>query len=198
MSVLSLTAAAYARMMKLLLPPGRLWLLSDDNILTKALLGAADELERISGRASDLADESNPDSADELLPEYEAELGLAGTGTDDERRGRIVAKYVFRQRVRPVDYQQALAVPLGLDAEDVVVIENDRADAIAVDDDREIFKYHIYRDPNLPGSYDVAGAQEVVDSIQHSHVQGKIIESIGMICDDPHSLCDRDLLAVEE
>lgn len=191
---MGLTANAFARMMKFLLPPGKLWIFAPDSILSKVLLAASDELVRIDGRASDLLRESDPRTADELLPDFERVLELDSTGTVEERRARVVALLVRRQRVRPVDYQQALALLLGQEPEDVVVIERSRAFAISVSDDREIYRFFIYRDPALPGTYDVAGAQDVVDRMAHSHTMGHVIESVDLLCDDPHSLCDRDLL----
>lgn len=194
--MLSLTVEAYARMMRALLPPGRAWRGDWDGIIAGALLGAAEELVRVGARAQALLTESDPRDADELLPEYEADLALASTGTIDERRARVVAHLLRRQRVRPADYQKALAPLLGQAPGDVVVIERSRADAIAVGDDREIYRFLIYRDPDLPGSYDIESAQALVDKMAHSHTKGHVIESIDMLCDDPLSLCDRDLLGV--
>lgn len=194
--MLSLTADAYARMLRALLPPGRAWREGWEGVLAGALRAAADELARVSARAADLLRESDPRQADELLSDFEADLGLATTGTVDERRARVVAHLLRRQRVRPVDYQTALAPLLGQAPEDVVVIERSRADAIAMGDDQEIYRFLIYRDPDAPGSYDLESAQALVDKMAHSHTKGHVIESIDMLCDDPFSLCDRDLLGV--
>ncbi len=191
-----MTADQYAQAMKLLLPPGPLWRLEADSVLSKVLLGTADELVRVETRALDLIRESDPRQADELLPDYERALGLDSTGTLDERRARVVARLIARQRYRPDDFRQALAPLLGQDVADVVVIETSRADAIATGDDRDIFRAHIYRDPNEPGTYDLVAAQELCDAIKPAHTEVKVIESIDFICDDPFSLCDRDLLGV--
>lgn len=193
---MGLTAEAFARMMKQLLPPGSIWRLDPDSLLSKLLLASGDELVRVDGRAWDLIAEANPQTADELLPEWERLLELSSDGTLAERRARVVARLVLRQRVRPVDYQQALAALLGLAAEDVVVVERSRADAIAMDDDREIYRFFIYRDPGEPGTYDLDSAQDLVDSMAHSHTKGHVIESIDFLCDDEFSLCDRDILGV--
>ena len=193
---MGLTALAYARMMKALLPPGRLWRLEPDSVLSQVLLGAADELLRIEGRGADLIEESDPQTADELLPDFERVLGLSSDGTLAERRARVVSKLVFRQRVRPADYRLALAPLLGQDVADVDIIERGRAFAVLVDDDHEIYRFFVYRDPDLPGSYDLDAAQELIDSISHSHTKGYVIESIDFRCEDEFSLCDRDLLGV--
>jgi uncharacterized protein YmfQ (DUF2313 family) len=191
----SAIANAYARMLTGLLPPGKLWRFVG-SILQDLFLGCADELARVHARVGNLIDEADPTTAVELVPEYEAELDLDEAPTLGERRARIVARLVARQRFRPVDFQTALAPLLGQDPEDVVVIERSRAYAISVGDDREIYRFFIYRDPTLPGTYFLSSAQEIVDQIQPSHTVGLVIESVNFLCDDPFSLCDRDLLGV--
>ena len=190
------TSAAYARAQKLLLPPGRLWSLIGST-LEGVLLGAGDELVRVSGRVADLIEESDPRTATETLPEWESMLELPSTGTDAERQARIVGKLLERQRFRPTDYQQALALMLGQDADDVVVIERGRVFAVLVGDDNEIYRYFVYRDPTDPGSYSVDDAQAQVDAMEPEHTKGHVIESLLFLCDDPYSLCDRDLLGHE-
>ena len=183
----------YARMMAALLPPGRLSSLIS-SLLGDLILACADELARLHDHVNDLLNEMNPAAATELLPDYEAELELSAAATIDERRANIVALLVRRQRFRPADFQAALAPLLAQAPADVVVIERTRAFAIAVGDDREIYRFFIYRDPTLPDVYFLASAQAQVDRMQPSHTEGTVVESINFLCDDPHSLCDRDLL----
>jgi uncharacterized protein YmfQ (DUF2313 family) len=190
------TVAAYARMLKALLPPSKIWKLDADGVLSAVALGSADELERVDGRVRDLLEEADPRTTLELLPDFERVLGLVSEGSLDERRARVVAQLLRRQRFRPVDFQEALAPLLGQDAADVVVIETSRAQAIAVGDDREIYRFFIYRDPGLPGSYDIASAQDIVDRMKPSHTLGHVIESTSFLCEAPSSLCDRDRLGV--
>lgn len=190
---MGIAATSYARMLTELLPPGRLWALTGST-LRNLLLGSADELERVDGRAADLIEEADPSTATELLPEYERMLDIEEAATDAERRARITSRLVARQKFRPVDFQQALAPLLGLDPEDVEVVEHSRAFAISVGDDTEIFRFFIFRDPGLPGTYYLDSAQELVDDIKPSHTVGFVIESVDFECDDPFSLCDRDLL----
>lgn len=187
------SAEMYARMMAALLPPGRLWSLLS-SVLADLLLACADELARVHGRVNDLLTELNPATAAELLPDYEAELALSPATAIDERRANIVALLVRRQRFRPLDFQAVLAPLLAQPSAEVVIIERSRAFAIAVGDDREIFRFFIYRDPTLSGTYFLASAQAQVDRMKPSHTIGTVIESIDLRCDDPHSLCDRDLL----
>lgn len=181
-------------MLAALLPTGRLWRLVGGALTSSLILGSADELARVDSRARELLDESVPTDADELLPEYEAELEIEPEGTAAERVARVVARHVSRQRFRPSDFQIALAPIFGLAVADVVVIEWSHAFAAAMGDDREIYRFFVYRDPALPGTYDVDGAQELVDAIKPTHTAGHVIESIDFLCDDPYSLCDRDLL----
>lgn len=195
--LLALTSpGAYARMMLALLPPGKVWRLFEGSGLYSLIAGCTDELERLEGRMSDLLAEGDPEFAVEMLPEYERELDLESTGTDEERQARVVARKIARQRFRPVDFQTALALLLGQDSADVVVLERTRAFAASVGDDREIYRFFIYRDPTLPGTYYLTSAQELVDKIKPSHTVGHVIESIDFRCDDPFSLCDRDVLGV--
>jgi uncharacterized protein YmfQ (DUF2313 family) len=192
MGLMSLTAAAFASMMRMLLPPGRIW--RKDGAVDDALLACGDELERVVGRGADLIEEADPQTTSELLADFERVLGLSSDGTDAERRARVVAHLIKRQRVRPADYQLILAPILGLDPEDVEIREISRADAVAMADDTQIFRFHVFRDPGLGGTYDIEAAQAVVDAMSHAHVKGYVIEELGMVCDEPTSLCDRDLL----
>lgn len=191
---MGLSAVSYQRMMIALLPPGRLWRLVGESLLSSLFLGCADELERLDGRASTLMAEAIPSLADELLPEYEEELELTASGTNAERQARVVARRVARQRYRPSDFQVALAPLLGLLAADVPVLERTHAMASSMGDDREIYRFFVYRDPALPGTLDLEGAQALVDDISPSQTAGYVVESIDFLCDDTYSLCDRDLL----
>lgn len=185
----------YARMLAALLPPGKIWrLIPGASTLYALLQGCAAELARVDQRVTDLLNEADPTTATELLPEYERELKLAAAASIDERRANIVARLVRRQRFRPADFQAALAPLLAQAPAGVVVIERTRAYCITVGDDREIFDFFVFRDPTLPGTAFLSSAQVMVDEMKPSHTKGTVIESVSFLCDDPHSLCDRDLL----
>lgn len=196
MGVALIAAAAYKRMMWLLMPASRMLNAVESTVLGQVFLANGDELERVSQRAADLIEESDPRTALELLPEYEAMLELSSSGTNDERRARIEALLVKRQGTRPIDYQQALAPVLNLKIVDVVVIEHDRAFAILTANDESIFEFFIYRNPAAPGTYQLDVAQDIVNNMKQTHTIGYVIESVSFLCDDPYSLCDRDLLGV--
>jgi uncharacterized protein YmfQ (DUF2313 family) len=189
-----LNADACARMLRHLLPPSKLWRRDSDGVLSRVLLACGDELERVHGRVADLIEESDPRTAVQLLPDWERALGLIADGTLDERRARVVARLIARQRFRPADFQLVLAPLLGQAVDDVVVIETSRASAVLASDDEIIYLFHVYRDPGLGGSYDLAGAQAQIGRMKPTHTLGRVCESIDMICDDPFSLCDRDII----
>lgn len=196
MGVRQFAAAAHASAMKMLLPSGRLWRLDAGSVISLVLLAAGDELERISGRSVDMVEEADSATTTELLPDFERELLLPSTGTDAERRLRIVALEKREQKSRPTDIQVALAPYLDQDEVDVVVIEMTRAQAIAISDDRSIYLFHVYRNPALTGTADIEAAQAVLDTVAQSHTLGRVCESVALRCDNPDSLCDRDLLGV--
>lgn len=187
---------AYTRLMIDLLPPGRLWKLIGDTWLRRFFEGAAEELARAHERAQDLLRESFPDQAVELLADYEEELAMVPAIGDTEavRRARVVARLVARQRVRPADYRQALAGLLGIaDPADVEILEVTNAQARSTLHERDIYLFHIWTGT---GDYDLVGAQALVAQIDHSHTVGRVYETKVMICDDPQSLVDRDLIGV--
>lgn len=196
MGVISPSVDAYTRMLRHLLPPGRLWETTAGQWLYNVLKASADELVRVSGRVVDLLLEGDPSQATETLEDYERVLGLDSLGTTAARQAAVLAALTKRLKFRPADFAAGLAPILDLDVADVDVRETSRAQAVAVGDDREIFRFFVYRDPGLPGTYDLNKAQAWIDSAAPAHTKGHVIESIDFLCDDPYSLCDRDLLGV--
>jgi hypothetical protein len=192
----STTTDAYGRTLAALLPPGKVWRLVAESALSQVLAACGNELARVEVRVGNLLSEVDPSTVSELLPEYERELGLASDGTTAERVARVVARLVAQQRYRPVDIQAALAPLFGLSSGSVVVIERTVAQAAAMGDAREIFRFFVYRNPALGGAYYLASAQALLDKIKPSHTVGHAIESINFLCDDPYSLTDRDILGV--
>lgn len=191
-----MSAEAYARAGMALLPPGP-WKRS--GVLYQLMLAIGDGLQRIKDRAAVQRSEADPRTASEMLPEWEAMLGVTPDpgDTDAQRQARVTSAFTaLTQGVRPADFQQILAPLLDLAPADVDVRENSRAFAIAVNDDRIIFQFHVYRDPALAGTPNIAGAQALLDTVAHSYTQGHVCESIDLRCDEATSLCDRDLLGV--
>jgi hypothetical protein len=91
----------------------------------------------------------------------------------DERRARVVARLVRRQRYRPVDFQAALAPLLVLDPGQVAVIQRTRAFCVAIGDDREIYRFFVYRDPAL-------GAFSVIDPGEAGNQGFEVITTHGV------------------
>lgn len=82
---------AYGRALQNLLPPGPAWPVGEDTTWFAFLEGLSEELVRVETRGLDLLEESLPLTADELLPEWEADYGLPSAcnpepADDDERR----------------------------------------------------------------------------------------------------------------
>jgi len=193
----------FAGMLAQLLPPGRIWRLTWGNVLSAgasvlaAILAAcADELGRFDARANvDFLNEADPSTAIELLPDYESELDITpgASDTNAQRQARIVGHLISQQGFKPADFQAALAPILVQAVSDVDVIEISHAQADSANDDRRIYNFFVYRNPTLPGAYDLASAQALINKIKPSHTLGLAIESVDALPDDSHTLCDRDL-----
>jgi hypothetical protein len=56
---------------------------------------------------------------------------------------------------------------------------------------RRAFHWYALRDPGLPGSPDMLGANAVVRTIKPAHTYGAAIQSRSLLCDDTASGCDR-------
>jgi len=186
------TVDEYKRQLISLFPRGRLFTF---DALGDFLSSAAEELVRVDDRAVEGLAESDPNTVNETLEEWEAQYGLEGTGTTEERRASLISRVVRKWRARPVDYQEKFAAVLGFtDPNDVVVVEITNAQAVAMGDERQVYQFYLYRDPGLPGSYSVDNADALLEEFVHSHTRGQTIESTCFLCDSPTSLCDRDLL----
>jgi hypothetical protein len=190
------TPSQYARVMRHLLPPGRLWNFDPAGYLMRVFLAAGDELSRVSGRVLDLLAEADPRTATdaELLGDFERLLTLDGTGTESERQNRVVARLTQDRGFRPQDVRETLAPLLDQDVVDVVIIERTTIAAAVIAEPREIYRYFVYRDPLAAGTADLEGAQAALDSLEHTHTKGHVIESLDFKCDEATSLCDRDAL----
>lgn len=90
---MGVSADAYARMLKALLPRGALWNLESDSNLSKSLLAMADELARIDARGDDLIREIDPRTTSELLADFERVYGLPDpcAGEDQSTAQRIAS-----------------------------------------------------------------------------------------------------------
>jgi uncharacterized protein YmfQ (DUF2313 family) len=99
----AMTAEAYRAQLQALLPPGQLvWPRDPNSTLGRLLAAKSDGLAHVDARAKQLIDESLPDSALELLPDWERVVGLPDAcstelaNTISERRMAVVAKLTMR------------------------------------------------------------------------------------------------------
>lgn len=119
-TALGFSALAYARQLKRLLPPGRLFALLTDSWLSKALHAIATELARIDARGLDLLEESDPRTTSELLEDWERVLALPEPGeqlgaTEAERQAEISWKVVARGG-QSIAFYVAVAAAMGITA----------------------------------------------------------------------------------
>lgn len=96
---MGLSAEAYARQLKQLLPRGLLWKLEEGSWLSKTLLAISDELARIDGRSDVLVEEWDPRTTVELLADWERvlgqpELGMTLPTTTADRQVNVARAYV--------------------------------------------------------------------------------------------------------
>lgn len=115
---MGLSADAYARQLKQLLPRGLVWKLDPASWLSKLLLGISDELARIDARSDDLLNEWDPRTAFETLPEWERMMripdGCLGVSTvTSERQAAVTAKWIARGGAAPT-YFIGVAARLGI------------------------------------------------------------------------------------
>ena len=188
-------APAYSRMMAALLPRGRrLFPAAVGGLMGAVLKACAESLARLDARAQALLLEIEPSTSVELLPDHEIEFGTAALGgTEDERRARVVALQIRRQRYRPADIQAALYTLLGGADGDIDVLEIDHATAAAIGDVREVFRFFVFPGSTTVPIY-IESAQRVLDAMAPSHTIGIVAETTVALYDDPHSLYDRDLV----
>ncbi|MDR5813307.1 DUF2313 domain-containing protein [Caballeronia sp. LZ033] len=92
-------AADFLAAMQALLPRGRVWPRDPDTVQAKVIAGLAPSYERQTARANYLLVDAFPATTYELLPEWEATLGLpdpcAGVApTIPTRRAQVIARFI--------------------------------------------------------------------------------------------------------
>lgn len=120
------SADDYALALLQLLPPGALWRsLGRQGTQFRALLAAhADELARVDQRGRDLLDEADPRTTEELIEQWEAQVGLPDPcvttpQTLDERRAAVVARLVT-----PLGLNEAFFIELAAAAGYTITIQS--------------------------------------------------------------------------
>jgi len=91
---MAMNADAYLGQLRQLLPPGAAWRAESGGDLEGVLEAWAQEFARLDGRIEDLRRESDPESAVELLPDWERVLGLADLTAGYSLAERQSAAYV--------------------------------------------------------------------------------------------------------
>lgn len=121
-------AAAHARVLKKLLPAGKIWNLLPESVLSRLFLAFGDEFARVDSRGEDFIEETDPRTATETLSDWEAMLGLPDEAivsipaTDAERRLAIVQKFIRRGGQTPA-YFIRLAQACGYTSDQHYIVE---------------------------------------------------------------------------
>lgn len=111
------SAADYADVLRKLLPRGRVWTREDEGTQAAVLDALAVTSEGIDSEALTLIGAGFPATADQLLPEWDATLGLPDACfgpfvNDDENRQQVVAKLISTGG-QSIPYFESLARSLG-------------------------------------------------------------------------------------
>lgn len=111
------SAADYLRALQALLPRGRVWPRDSDAQQTAVLGTLTPVFERLNGRANNLLVDAFPASTYELLPEWEATLGLpdpcAGEAPSTEQRVAQVVGRLTASGGQSIAYYTAVAKAIG-------------------------------------------------------------------------------------
>lgn len=189
-----MNAADYLSQLVELLPRGSLF--ASLGAKFQGLLNmAAEELAAVEARAAAALRETDPRTAVETLDEWEDKHGLTRSAAATvARQARLASRVARRGRTRPVDYQQKFASVLGLTPAQIQVVEVKHTSEAFEADERNSYRFFLYRDPTLPGSYDTEAAQELLDSYVQSQTKGIVCETLVFRAGDPYSLVGRDPL----
>ncbi|MBX6386333.1 MAG: DUF2313 domain-containing protein [Microbispora sp.] len=119
MTAADLTSADYQAALQALLPHGRVWPREPDAVQSRVAAGLAQTAARLHARANYLLRDAFPVAPLELLPEWEATLGLpdpcAGSAADqsmEQRQAAVAARFVGRGG-QSVAYYTGVAAALG-------------------------------------------------------------------------------------
>lgn len=111
------SATEYTKLLQSLLPRGRVWTRDWGSVLKQVLHGQSDELSRVDGRSEDLVFERDTRNTNELLTDWERDLGLPDECSQDgatvsERRKEVNAKFTQKGR-QDKQYFVDIALALG-------------------------------------------------------------------------------------
>lgn len=178
-----------------LLPPGRVWAYFFGK-LDDLIEAIAVDFQAVEDRVHKFVLETRGATAVETIEDWEASYGLeVDEGAPLAQRQALVAAKERAQDITPRGYLELVAPLLACAPEDLVYIELETTGQAARLHPTDVYVGHIYRDPALPGTFDLVKAQALLDQKTQAHLRHKIIESVALRVDDPHSLVDRDLMA---
>lgn len=163
-----------------------------DSVIQRELMVEGDALGYAWSLFAELERYYLPDRATRMLDDWERICRIQPGPADsfETRRNRILG---FMRKIAGYSRDQivtALAPVLDCQPSDIEIIENENT---GINPD-VVFIWFAHRDPALGGNPDFATAQRMLDEMRPAHTLGVVGESTEFRCDDPHSLCDRDLL----
>lgn len=126
------------------------------------------------------------------LSDWETTLGLAGIGTTAQRQAAILAKLAYFATPTVQEIKDAMEVLLGYEPH---VHEVKAATLAGTGREDQVFVFAVECTAGYPAPSVVTAMEQVLDRIKQTHTDYRICERVGFRCDDPDSLCDRDLLA---
>jgi uncharacterized protein YmfQ (DUF2313 family) len=111
------SAEEYKRMLKALLPRGKIWQVEDDSTLAEFLHGEGEEFARVDTRSEELIVESRVGTTNQLLTEHETDYGIPDECTDlantTSERKKILLSKIIAVGQQDKDYFIEIALTLG-------------------------------------------------------------------------------------
>ena len=188
---MAISAAHFFRQLGQLFPPGPLWE-SMGPVFQAVRQVFASELSRVETQYDEWQREIDPRTAVDTLTQWENTLGLGHDGATAERQAKAAAREVAVVATREQDYRAQLTPLLG---PNMTFLFRTPAEAAAMGDQKEIYRFSILPDPAGPGYIEAAQAEAT--AMSRAATKPVIVLSLdSFICDNPYHLVDRDILGV--
>ncbi len=188
-------SSKYGSLLWSLLPGGAAWHYFFDK-LDDLIEAIAVDFQAVEDRVLEFIRETRGASAVETIEDWEQSFGIeVDESAPLAQRQLQVAAKERQQGVRIPDYLELVAPLLACTPEDLVYIELTSEGQAARLHPADVYVGHIYRSPALPGVFDLAKAQALLDRKTQAHLKHKIVLSIAARVDDPLTHVDRDLMA---
>ncbi len=173
------------------LPPGA-FNDNDDGIMAIVLRALSAGLGKALELVYQLARELFPRTTDECLTDWERLYALvpaAGASLDD-RRQALLAALRGGKGVDIASFAEQLNPVLG---EGTFLLYENVA-AYVADQPEMVFFAFVWREPGLPGTYDIEAAQRIADRAKEAHLLITVGESNRFLSNDVYSRTNRDIL----